>query len=224
MSTSRVKKPTQLTLAINDLDFCYLPPRLSLSPMRHNDLVCTVDCSWFFSEGANHMVFALDCTGGQGSYNPHCGPIYRHGQNLWSEARGFIIFADGMVMAERWNGTAMPGLVTVTNTSGAIFNPAMHPVFTLRVQAGYRMGGFADRMRITIHQGIAADDPVLFEGEVTGAGWGWDWTGSHKVAIAGIGPHFVTPNDTGCVEERVPRDAPNAILPFTNFKLRMVKG
>lgn len=100
MSTSRVKKPTQLTLAINDLDFCYLPPRLSLSPMRHNDLVCTVDCSWFFSEGANHMVFALDCTGGQGSYNPHCGPIYRHGQNLWSEARGFIIFADGMVMAE----------------------------------------------------------------------------------------------------------------------------
>lgn len=118
----------------------------------------------------------------------------------------------------------MPGLVTVTNTSGAIFNPATHPVFTLRVQAGYRMGGFADRMRITIHQGIAADGPVLFEGEVTGAGWGWDWTGSHKVAIAGIGPHFVTPNDTGCVEERVPRDAPNAILPFTNFKLRMVKG
>src|SRR3989344_3706489 len=183
MSTSRVKKPTQLTLAINVLDFCYLPPRLSLSPMRHNDLVCTVDCSWFFSEGANRMV-----------------------------------------IAERWNGTAMPGLVTVTNTSGAIFNPAVHPVFTLHVRAGYRMGGFADRMRITIHQGIAADGPVLFEGEVTGAGWGWDWTGSHKVAIAGIGPHFVTPNDTGCVEERVPRDAPNAILPFTNFKLRMVKG
>lgn len=129
-----------------------------------------------------------------------------------------------MVMAERWNGTAMPGLVTVTNTSGAIFNPAVHPVFTLHVRAGYRMGGFADRMRITIHQGIAADGPVLFEGEVTGAGWGWDWTGSHKVAIAGIGPHFVTPNDTGCVEERIPRDAPNAILPFTNFKLRMVKG
>ena len=106
----------------------------------------------------------------------------------------------------------------------ALLNPAVHPVFTLHVRAGYRMGGFADRMRITIHQGIAADGPVLFEGEVTGAGWGWDWTGSHKVAIAGIGPHFVTPNDTGCVEERVPRDAPNAILPFTNFKLRMVKG
>lgn len=224
MSTSRVKKPTQLTLAINDLDFCYLPPRLSLSPMRHNDLVCTVDCSWFFSEGANHMVFALDCTGGQGSYNPHCGPIYRHGQNLFAEARGFIIFANGTVMAERWNGTAMPGLVTVTNTSGAIFNPAVHPVFTLHIQAGYRVGDFADRMRVSIHQGIAVDGPILLEGEVSGAGWGWDWTGSHKVAIGGIGPHFVTPNDTGCVEERVSRDAPNAILPFANFKLRLVNG
>lgn len=224
MSTSRVKKPTQLQLTINDLDFWYLPPRISLSPTRHNDLVCTVDCSWFYSEGGNHMVFAVDCTGGQGSYNPHCGPIDRHGQNLFAEARGFIIFADGTVMAELWNGTGMPGLVAVSNTSGATFNPAVQPVFTVHIQAGYRAGGFANRMRITIHQGIAADGPILFEGEVTGAGWGWDWTGSHKAAIGAIGPQFVSPNDTGCVEDRVPRGAPNAILPFANFKLRLVNG
>lgn len=224
MSTSRPKKPTRLSLAINDLDFYYLPIRTSLTATRHNEVVCTVDCSWFFSNGGNHMAFALDCTGGQGSYNPHCGPIFRHGQNLWSEARGFIVFADGGVMAERWNGTAMPGLVQVANTSGATFNPAQHPVFTVRILAGYRAGALADTMRITIHQGITVDSLVLFEGEVTGTAWGWDWTGSHRVALAGIGPHFVTPNDTGCVEERVPRDAPDATLPFAHFKLRVLTG
>ncbi|MBV7429889.1 hypothetical protein KW843_07785 [Acidovorax sp. sif1233] len=224
MSTSRKKKPTQLKLSINDLDFYYLPTRISLPGVRHSDLHCTIDCSWFFSNGGAHMGFVLDCEGGQGSYNPHCGPIYRHGENLWSEGRGFIFFSDGTIMAERWNGTAMPGLVTVANTSGATYNPVTHPVITVHIQAGYRVGAFADRMRMVIHQGITVDGPVLFEGEVSGAGWGWDWTGTHKAAIAGIGPHFVTPNDTGCVEERVPRDAPNAALPFTNFKLRLAPG
>ena len=224
MSTSRLKKPTQLTLDINDLDFYYLPPRLSLSASRHSELTCTVDCSWFFAQGANHMVFALDCTGEQGSYNPHCGPVYRHGQNLWSEARGFIIFADGTVMAERWNGTAMPALVTVANTSGAVFNPALNPVFTVRIRAGYRAGGWANRMDLAIHQGITADGPVLLAGEVAGEAWGWDWTGVHRVALAAIGWEFVTPNDTGCVEQRVPRGARNAILPFTHFKLRIAAG
>lgn len=224
MSTSRLQKPTQLKLDINDLDFYFLPPRISLSASRHNELTCTVDCSWLFSEGANHMVFALDCTGGQGSYNPHCGPIYRHGQNLWSEARGFIIFADGTVMAERWNGTALPALVTVANTVTTPFNPGVHPVFTVRIQAGYRAGGWAERMRIAVYQGINADGPVLFDGEVAGSGWGWDWNGTHRVALAAIGWEFVSPNDTGCVEQRVPRGAQNAVLPFANFRLKVPSG
>ena len=224
MSAAHSRKPAQLSLAINDLDFVYLPIRTSTDAARHCEVVCTVDCSWFYSQGANHMVFALDCTGGQGSYNPHCGPVLRHRQNLWAEARGFIIFADGAVMAERWNGTAMPGLVAVANTSGATLDPAQTPVFTVRIQAGYRAGPLADTLRIAIHQGISLQGPVLFQGEVTGSGWGWDWTGSHRVALAGIGPHFVTPNDTGCVEERVPRGAPDAVLPFTHFKLRIAKG
>ena len=103
MSTSRAKKPTQIQLTPNDLDFYCLPERSSLAATRHNDLVCTVDCSRLFVNGAHHVVFALDGTGGQGSYNPHCGPIIRHGKNLWSEARVFIFFADGVVEAERWN-------------------------------------------------------------------------------------------------------------------------
>lgn len=222
MSTPSKKTPTQLTLALNDLDFYYLLSRLSLSASRHNDLVCTVDSSRFFSEGANHMVFALDCSGGQGSYNPHCGPIVRNGQNLFSEARGFIIFSDGAVMAERWNGTGMPGLVAVSNTSSGTLDPSVHPVFTVHIQAGYRAGGFANRMHIEVRQGITVDGPLLFDGEVAGDGWGWDWNGTHRAAIGGIGTHFVSPNDTGCVEELLPRDAANAVLPFANFKLRVL--
>lgn len=224
MSTPRVKKPTQLQLTPNDLDFHYLPARTSLAATRHADLLCTVDCSRFFAHGAHHMVFALDCTGGQGSYNPHCGPLLRNGENLWSEARGFIIFSDGTVMAERWNGTAMPVLATVANTAGAVFDPAVHPIFTVHIQAGYRAGVFADRMHIAIHQGITIDGPVLLEGEVAGDGWGWDWSGVHKAAIAAIAAGFVPPSATGCVEEVVPRSAPHAVLPFAGFKLRLATG
>lgn len=222
MSTLRPRKPSQLQLAPNDLDFYYLPERTSLAATRHTDLLCTVDCSRLFVNGAHHMVFALDCTGGQGSYNPHCGPIFRRGENLWSEARGFIIFLDGTVMAERWNGTALPVLTTVVNTAGAVFDPALQPIFTVHIRAGYRAGTYADRMRITIHQGITVDGAVLLEGEVTGAGWGWDWSGVHKAALAAIAAGFVPPSATGCVEEILPRSAPNAVLPFAGFQLRLL--
>jgi len=222
MSTSPTKKPTQLKLALNDLDFYHLPARTSVVATHHADLRCTVDCSQFFSRAADHMIFALDCTGGQGSYNPHCGPIFRNGENLFGEARGFIVFADGMVVAERWNGTAMPALVTVANTSGAVFDPMVHPYFTVHIQAGYRLGGYANRMHITIHQGITVDGALLFDGEVTGAGWGWDWSGSSRAAIGGIAMGFVPPSATGCVEELLPRSAPDAVLPFVGFKLRLM--
>lgn len=231
MRMQRMNRPTQLALTPNDLDFCYLTarPRLlgtrAADAARHADWVCTVDCSRFFVNGAHHMVFALDCVGGQGHSNPHCGAIFRHGQNLWSEARGFIIFADGTVMAERWNGTAMPLLTTVVNTCGAVFDPAVQPVFTVHIRAGYRAGALADRMHITICQGLALDGPVLFEGGVAGAAWGWGWSGgAHKAAIAAIAAGFVPPSATGCAEEILPRSAPDAVLPFASCKLRLVAG
>jgi hypothetical protein len=222
MSTSPDKKPTQLKLVTNDLDFHYLPARASLAATAHVDLVCTVDCAQFFSKAAHHMVFALDCVGEQGSYNPHCGPILRHGANLFSEARGFILFADGAVEAERWNGTAMPVVVAVDNTSGTVFQPAAHPIFTVHIQAGYRAGAYANRMLITIHQGITIDGPVMFKGEIAGTGWGWDWSGTHRAAVGGIALGFVAPSATGCVEEVLPRSAPESVLPFVGFELRVV--
>ncbi|MBO9678431.1 MAG: hypothetical protein J7556_09340 [Acidovorax sp.] len=212
---------SQLSLAINDLDFWYLPPRASRLPTRHSDVVCTVDCSGFYANGADHMVFALDCEGGQGSDNPHCGPIYRHGQNLWSLARGFIIFGDGGVMAERWNGTFSPGLSSIANTSGAVFSPVVNPVFTVRIRAGYRLGALANRMTIEIRAGTSLRGARLFAGAIEGAGWGWDWTGSHRVALAGIAAGFVAPSATGCQEQRLPRSAPDAVLPFSRFQLRL---
>ena len=224
MSTSPSKKPTQLSLAPNDLDFFYLPARASLVATRHADLVCTVDCSQFFSKGADHMIFALDCTGEQGAYNPHCGPIVRHGHNLFAQARGFIIVGDGAVVAERWNGTAMPLLQTVNNTASGSFHPTTHPIFTVHIRAGYREGAYADRMQIDIHQGITIQGTVLFTGEVAGAAWGWDWSGTHRAAIGGIALGFVPPSATGCAEEILPRSAPEAVLPFVGFKLRVRGG
>lgn len=224
MSTSPRKKPTQLSLAPNDLDFFYLPARTSLVATCHAELVCTVDCSQFFSKGADHMIFALDCMGEQGAYNPHCGPIIRHGKNLFAQARGFIIAADSAVVAERWNGTAMPLLQTVDNTASGTFNPTTHPIFTVHIRAGYRAGAYADRMQITIHQGLTIQGPVLFTGEVSGAAWGWDWSGTHNAAIGAIALGFVAPSETGCVEELLPRSAPDAVLPFVGFKLRTVSS
>ena len=183
----------------------------------YNDFFCVVDTSNFFSKGGNHIVFALDCTGGQGSNNPHCGPIYRNGENLWAHARGFIIFGDGTVRAEQWNGTSNPGLLTISNTSGATFNPATTPLFNVRITAGYRSGVWANKMIITIREGAGTQNKVLFSG--IAEGWGWDWTGTHKCAIGAIGPGFVSPNSTGCSEQRIPRSAPNAVLPFNNFYL-----
>ncbi|MBT9512665.1 MAG: hypothetical protein IV104_09990 [Acidovorax sp.] len=211
----------ELRLEFNDLDFCYLPRVASSVPSHGSELVCTVDSTLFFANGGHHLVFALDCEGGQGFHNPHCGPIYRYGKNLWSVARGFIVFGDGAVMAERWNGTAMPALAAISNTSGAVFDPAQHPVFTLRIVAGYRAGAWAHHMQIEIRAGEAAKGPILFAGAIVGAEWGWDWSGSSKAAIGGIASGFVPPGATGCVEQKVPRSAPNAAIRVSRFKLRM---
>ena len=209
--------PSQLTLAANDLDFYYLRVVNSSSPSQYNDLFCVVDTSKYFSRGGDHIVFALDCTGGQGSNNPHCGPIIRNGENLWAHARGFIIFGDGTVLAEHWNGTSSPGLSPIRNTSGATFNPATTPLFNVRIIAGYRSGDWANKMTITIREGSGTRNRIVFSG--VAEGWGWDWTGTHKCAIGAIGPGFVSPNSTGCSEQLVPRRAPNAVLPFDNFYL-----
>lgn len=209
--------PTSLSLALNDLDFYFLPTETSASE-GYNDVICALDATSYYSNGGDHIAFALDCNGAQGSNNPHCGPIYRNGGNLWANGRGFIIFGNGTVMAEQWNSTSSPGLTTISNTSGATFNPASTPTFTVRIKAGYRSGVWANTMTIEIREGSSFFGTVLFTGSI---GWGWDWTGSHTVAIAGIAGGFVSPNSTGCSEVLVPRTAPSAVVGFSNFDLRL---
>ena len=213
---------TQLTLAQNDLDFYYLPAKTSSVATAYNDLICTVDTSAFFSNGADHVAFAIDCQGVQGSNNPHCGPILRRGSNLWANARGFIVFGNGTVMAEQWNSTFSPGLSPpLPNAAGGTFNPATTPVFTVRIKGGYRAGIWANTMTIEIRQGTSLFGTLLFSASVP---WGWDWTGSHLAAIAGIGGAvngFVRPVDTGCVEQLLPRGAASAVMPFSGEDLRI---
>ena len=221
MTLRRTAHRRELCLTPNDLDFCYLPRVASSVPSHGSELVCTVDASRFFANGGHHIVFALDCEGGQGSYNPHCGPIFRYGKNLWAAARGFIVFGDGVVMAEGWNGTAMPALATIANTAGAVFDPGQHPVLTLRIVAGYRRGALANRMGVEIRAGGSAEGALLFAGGIEGPEWGGDWTGGSKAAMGGIASGFVPPSATGCVEELLPRSAPHAVLVMSRFRLRM---
>ena len=221
MTLRRTAHRRELCLTPNDLDFCYLPRVASSVPSHGSELVCTADASRFFANGGHHIVFALDCEGGQGSYNPHCGPIFRYGKNLWAAARGFIVFGDGVVMAEGWNGTAMPALATIANTSGSVFDPGQHPVFTLRIVAGYRRGALANRMGVEIRAGGSAEGALLFAGGIEGPEWGGDWTGGSKAAMGGIASGFVPPAATGCVEELLPRSAPHAVLVMSRFRLRM---
>ena len=198
--------PTSLTLARNDLDFVYAPTATSSVSTPLFQFECRVNTTTFFANGGNHVAFCIDATGGQGSSNPHCGPIYRNGQNLWATGRGFIIFGDGTVMAEEWNGTSSPGLATV-----GTFNRAANPHFFVRIKAGYRAGALANTMQINV---LAADYTMLLN---TSVPWGWDWSGTHRAAVAAIAPGFVSPNSTGCVETTAAGSAPSATVPFSDM-------
>lgn len=218
VTVTEAAPPTQLSLATNSLDFVYLPPTTSGSDTVSNDMRVTVDTSAFYANGGDHIAFALDCQGVQGSNNPHCGPILRRGANLWANARGFIIFGDGTIWAEQWNSTFSPGFKKdMVNGSGVTFNPATTPVFTVRIRAGYRVGFWANTMRIDVYQGTSIYGTLLYSG--IASGWGWDWTGSHLASFAAIALDFKEPYKTNCVEEIIPRGAPNAVVGFSNLSL-----
>jgi hypothetical protein len=211
---------TSLSLVTNDLDFYYLPTVTSSDPSGYNRIICTVDASAFFSNGGNHIIFAFDCAGGQGSNNPHCGPIIRRGENLFATARAVVVFGDGSVWAERWNGTSSPDWGSMPNTLGTGWSPASTPVFTIRIRGGYRSGSWANWINAEIYSGYGVNDAnKVYSGGITGTTWGQDFTGTHRALIGGIGLGFVAPSDTGCTEQIAPRTAPNAVLPFSNFIL-----
>lgn len=197
-----------LSLRANDLDFQYLPDKVQASTPEYAELRTVVDASRFFCQGGHHIVLAMDCGGGQGSNNPHCGPIYRHGGNLFAIARGVIVLFDGTVLAETWNGTFSPGLVPVVNQAPGPFDPSTHSFMTVRVRCHYS-GGISVRIR----GGIGG--PVVFDGDV--ATTAWSWPGYTRACVGGIALGFVPPKDTGCVEQLDPRSAPDAELGFAAF-------
>lgn len=206
--------PSQLRLTRNDLDFYRLPAVSSSHDAVYQEFVCTVNVGDFFRFGGDHLVFAVDCQGSSGNGHPHWGPIIRNGASLFEYARGFIVFGDGRVFAEHWNGTFSPGVAQVASSVPG-FNPTNMPIFTVKVAAGYRVGALANHMAVTIHQG-GLSGPVVFNGSVP---WGWDRTGAHVAYFGAIGPGFISPNSTGNVERGGSGAAPYAYVPFSGAKL-----
>lgn len=200
-------------MVTNDLDFVYATPATSSDASGSVELRCTFDVSNFFSKGGNHVVMAVDTSGAAGGNNPHCGPIYRRGANLFTNARGFILFADGTINTEHWNGTASPSIATVV--AGG-FNVSANPVFTIRLRAGYRAGLYANTMVIEIRAGSGIYGTLLCSGQVS---WGWDWTGTHTACVGGIAMGFVSPNQTGCSEQIVARSAPSATIGVSGLQV-----
>lgn len=198
----------QLSLRENDLDFRYLPALAQASVPRYAELRAVIDVSRFFNRGADHVVFALDCDGGQGSNNPHCGPVIRDGENLFATARGVVVAADGAVVMEIWNGTSSPGLIAFDNTLKERFDPRDHTCLNVRVRCHYAGG-----VEVRIRKGVAGK--VLFEGFVQTAPHAW--TGQMKACLGGIALGFVAPQETNCVEQLHPRNAAKAKLGYMAY-------
>lgn len=221
MDVGTAAPPTLSLLGNNDLDFWCLPRVANSDPSQTLRLTAVVSgVGRFFTNGGNHIVFAVNTQGGAGGSDPHCGMIVRRGTNLFTNARGFIVFAgDNDVRAEHWNGTASPGIAQVRNAaSGGVFRPSIEDTIHVRATVGYRTGVWANTMRIEIRRGDSVSGELLFSG--TQEGWGWDWSGVHSACIGIIAGGFRSPNETRCVEELASRSAPGAGLPIVSAQLQ----
>ena len=216
--TSVPTVPTSLTMNRNNLDFIYLPDKTSTQEPTM-DMRVTINASAFFAVATNpfdHMPFALDCAGGAGNNDPHCGPIYRNGRNLFVTARGFFITRSG-VWSEIWNGTGSPVIAQVANTSGQVFDPTQG-TYVVRIRAGYSTGFYANMMTITVTRDTLYGQ-VVFQGS---AGIGATYTGVHRVAIAAIATGFQGPAPAnGCIEPSGPGSAYGGDIPISGFSLNL---
>ena len=200
-----------LRLNLNDLDFQMYPTQYS-SQVEAIRFKATVNSANFFQSGGNHIVFGVTPKGGQGSNNPHCGPVIRNGVNLWSLARGFIVYGDGTIKAEFWNGTASPGIADV-----GFFDRATYPIFTMVITAGFRSGPYAETMAFKIHAGASDSGLLIAEGSVP---WGWEWTGDYGAGLGAIGNTFQGPTPPTCVEPV--RAGANGYVPFSGMTIELV--
>ena len=215
-----VKPIDQLNLVTNDLDFVFTPV------IRHETIPDAVrytivfDSSQFFTNGADHLVFSLDNEPSNdplAPHKPHCGPIIRRGYDMYSYGRGAIIHPDGKVETEEWTGGA-PILYTIANSGGTGYSPVANPICTLVMTYRYATGG----MDVKIFRGIATTGSPLFSGSY--ATPSRTWPGRTRGAFGAIAQGFVPPAATGCVEEVLPRSAPNAKAAFTGFHVQTLVG
>lgn len=215
--------PSSLTFTRNDLEFAYSSVINSTNPDAYAELICTFDLSNFWTKATSsfdHFIIAFDTKGDSSVFAPdgtrdHCGQIARNGQPLWDEARGFILYRDGRFSAEHWYagkpaGTPGFGIFDF----GSTWNPVATSVFTVRMRAGYRSGTYGEKMEIDYFAGTTTGGALLGGGLVP---WGWDWTGNHKLAIAGIMSGFISPNDSGCIETSAAGPGAGAVIGVSNF-------
>ena len=203
----------------NDLDFWYSPTIAHTEVPTQVEYQMAVDCSEFFVNDGDHLVFSLDCEPSDDPANPHkphTGPIYRHGRDMYSTGRGAIVFDDGSVRTEEWNGTFSPVLYDITNVSGNIFDPLVDKIWTFKMTYNYGSTG----MSVTIRRGIGDMGLVLFQG--TYATPAKPWTGRTRALIGGIGPNFVSPASTGDIEDLSPKLSPNAAFFVTGWTVRTI--
>ena len=195
--------PSSMVMERNDLEFIFSEVKTSSSPSSYMEITFTLDTTNFWNKLPNpndHLVFALDPIGDSSVFAPngtrdHCGPITRHGKNMFDTARGFFLTRSGNLVAEHWFIGAGFG----TFDLGPAFDPlnALNKVFTVRIRAGYRTGTYGDKMEIDIFRGTSTSGTLLTGGEVQ---WGWDYIGQHRFAIGAICLNFVDPNNSGCIE------------------------
>lgn len=195
--------PSSIVMERNDLEFVYSGVKTSSVNTSYMEIVFTLDTTSLWNKlpyATDHIVFALDPRGDSSVFAPngtrdHCGPITRHGSNLFDEARGFILDRAGNLKAEHWYAGSGFGIYDM----GFGFDPlnALNKIFTVRIRAGYRNGIYSEHMEIDIFRGTTTGGLLLTGGSVP---WGWDWIGQHKFALGVICSDFVSPNSTGCVE------------------------
>lgn len=108
---------TQLTCTTNGLEFDYCNP-IAGTPTSYRSITLDIDVTDLFASTLHpnaHAVFAFDTSG----VNVHSFPITRHGQRLWSFARGLVFFPDGRIAFERW-GTQQVNVCGTLTTRPAV--------------------------------------------------------------------------------------------------------
>ena len=218
--------PTSFVMEKNDLEFIYTGIQTSSVNTAYMEITFTIDTSglWsFLPYSTDHIVFALDPRGDSSVFAPngtrdHCGPITRHGVNLWDEARGFILDRAGNIKAEQWYAGSGFGLYDL----GTHFNPLdpSNYVLTVRLRGGYRTGVLGERMELDIFRGTNTSGTLLNSSSLS---WGWDWNGQHRFALAAICSDFVSPNSTGCVESTRLGTSYGGAMSISNFNFTVVQ-